>query len=127
MNNNIELHLKNEQIIMVDSVARDVFCLYADDLELISEIMELGRDGDLVGYYAYVPNEEVVNPESSKFIGMSATWNDDEDAFYCVFSFAQKSEMEILQERLAALEEELRQESEYAEAGHIMLGEEIEP
>ena len=125
--NDITLYLKNGDTIMVDSVSRDVFSLYIDDMEYISLIMEMGRDGELTGYYT--EGNDVVNPDTSRFIGMSCSVSDDPDTFYCVVSFAQKSEMEILQERLAALEaenEELRADSEYAEAGHILLGEESE-
>ena len=123
----IELYFKDGTMVLADSVLTDAIGITINDAELMAELLEMGLNGDLTGYHATTPEGEVVNPEEiSEFIGMTYTLNDDGDAYSCVLSFTNKSDIELLQERLEALEIANEELSEYAEAGQIMLGEEIE-
>lgn len=123
---NIELYFKNGKTVLADSVLPDAIGITTNDTELMAELLSMGIDGDLVGYHATTPDGEIVNPDISEFVGMSFILNDDGDAYSCVLSFTNKSDIELLHDRLEALEAENEELTEYADAGKVMLGEEIE-
>ena len=126
--NDITVYLNNGDSIQAESVAQDIIVIISEDPSYAGSLMTMANSGDFDGYEADTPEGHVKAPLDNRFLGLSATANDDGGYNY-VISFVPKSDEDILREQIAELIEEnerLKGDSEYAEAGRILLGEEEE-
>lgn len=126
--NDITVYLNNGDSIQAESVYKDIIVIISGDPSYAGALMTMAKNGDFDGYEADTPEGHVKAPLDNRFLGLSATVNDDGDYNY-VISFVPKSDEDILREQIAELIEEnerLKGDSEYAEAGRILLGEEEE-
>lgn len=126
--NEITIYLKNGTTMEADSVTDSMITVISPDASYAGTLMVMAQSGDFSEYEADTPDGHVKAPVNNRFLGLSATVNED-GGFYYVISFVPLSEAEILQERIRQLEaenEQLKGDSEYAEAGKILLGEEVE-
>ena len=126
--NDTTVYLKSGDSMQVDSVTTSMITLITDDTSIASQLILMAQNHEFDEYEADTDEGHIKAPKDNKFLGISATVYED-DGYYYVLSFVPKTEAEIMQEQIDALTEEnerLKGDSEYAEAGKILFGEEVE-
>lgn len=121
MDNLIQVTLNNGDTIEAELVTENMIGINASTLSDISEIIELAEDDAFISF-----STDSITSTNNRLLGISATTQDDGSFYYMLTFEKQPDDAAELRRQIAELLAENQELKDYADAGKVMFGEDVE-
>ena len=121
MDNLIQVTLNNGDTIEAELVTENMIGINASTLSDVSEIIELAEDDAFISF-----STDSITSTNNRLLGISATTQEDGSFYYMLTFEKQPDDAAELRRQIAELLAENQELKDYADAGKVMFGEDVE-
>lgn len=121
MDNLIQVTLNNGDTIEAELVTENMIGINASKLSDVSEIIELAEDDAFISF-----STDSITSTNNRLLGISATTQEDGSFYYMLTFEKQPDDAAELRRQIAELLAENQELKDYADAGKVMFGEDVE-
>ena len=121
MDNLIQVTLSNGDTIEAELVTENMIGINASKLSDVSEIIELAEDDAFISF-----STDSITSTNNRLLGISATMQEDGSFYYMLTFEKQPDDAAELRRQIAELLAENQELKDYADAGKVMFGEDVE-
>lgn len=121
MDNLIQVTLDNGDTIEAELVTENMIGINASKLSDVSEIIELAEDDAFISF-----STDSITSTNNRLLGISATTQEDGSFYYMLTFEKQPDDAAELRRQIAELLAENQELKDYADAGKVMFGEDVE-